>query len=64
MAAIGRAKVISGDYRMPPEAYFPAALDDGMTVWKATLKNSDPQRIALFGPLRRRAFGAQGQAGA
>ena len=31
MASFGRFKVISVDYRMPPEAYFPAALDDGMT---------------------------------
>ncbi|HKG85476.1 MAG TPA: alpha/beta hydrolase fold domain-containing protein [Beijerinckiaceae bacterium] len=34
---------------MPPEAYFPAALDDGMTVLKATLKNTDPGRVAIFG---------------
>ena len=32
MAGIGHFKVISIDYRMPPEAYFPAALDDAMTV--------------------------------
>jgi monoterpene epsilon-lactone hydrolase len=49
MAAFGRAKVISVDYRMPPEAYFPAALDDGMTVWKATLKTTPPKNIAIFG---------------
>jgi monoterpene epsilon-lactone hydrolase len=49
MAAFGRAKVISVDYRMPPEAYFPAALDDGMTVWKAALKNTPPRNIGIFG---------------
>jgi acetyl esterase/lipase len=49
MASLGRAKVISVDYRMPPEAYFPAALDDGMTVWKATLKTTAPRNIAIFG---------------
>src|SRR3954469_12576353 len=43
MAGIGGYKVISVDYRMPPEAYFPAALDDGMTVWKAMLKSNDPK---------------------
>ena len=32
MAGFGGFKVISVDYRMPPEAYFPAALDDGMAV--------------------------------
>lgn len=49
MAGFGRAKVISVDYRMPPEAYFPAALDDGMTVYKALLKTSNPKNIAIFG---------------
>lgn len=49
MAAFGRAKVISVDYRMPPEAYFPAALDDGMTVWKALLKDTPARNIGLFG---------------
>lgn len=32
MAGFGHFKVIAVDYRMPPEAYFPAALDDGMIV--------------------------------
>jgi epsilon-lactone hydrolase len=49
MAGIGHFKVISVDYRMPPEAYFPAALDDAMTVYKAALETSDPKNVAVFG---------------
>jgi monoterpene epsilon-lactone hydrolase len=49
MAAFGGFKVISVDYRMPPEAYFPAALDDAVTAWKAALKMADPKRMAVFG---------------
>jgi acetyl esterase/lipase len=49
MAGLGHFKVISVDYRMPPEGYFPAALDDAMTVYKAALKTSDPKNIAVFG---------------
>jgi epsilon-lactone hydrolase len=32
MAGFGGFRVLSVDYRMPPEAHFPAALDDGITV--------------------------------
>lgn len=49
MAGFGHFKVIAVDYRMPPEAYFPAALDDAMTVWKAALKQADPKNMAIFG---------------
>jgi epsilon-lactone hydrolase len=49
MAGFGRIKVISIDYRMPPEAVFPAALDDGITVWKAALKTMDARNMAIFG---------------
>jgi monoterpene epsilon-lactone hydrolase len=49
MAGLGHFKVISVDYRMPPEGYFPAALDDAMTVYKAALKTSDPKKMAVFG---------------
>jgi monoterpene epsilon-lactone hydrolase len=49
MAGFGHFKVIAVDYRMPPEAYFPAALDDGLTVYKNAIKTTDPKNIAIFG---------------
>jgi epsilon-lactone hydrolase len=49
MAGFGYVKVISVDYRMPPEAYFPAALDDGIAVYKAVSKMTSPKNIAIFG---------------
>ena len=49
MAGFGHYKVISVDYRMPPEAYFPAAVDDAITVYKAVLKNTPPKNIGVFG---------------
>jgi monoterpene epsilon-lactone hydrolase len=49
MAGFGHFKVIAVDYRMPPEAYFPAALDDSLTVYKNALKTTDPKNIAIFG---------------
>jgi len=42
-------KVIAVDYRMPPEAFFPAALDDGVTVYKAAIKMVPPANVAVFG---------------
>jgi acetyl esterase/lipase len=49
MAGLGHFKVISVDYRMPPEAYFPGALDDAMTVYQSVLKTSNPKNVAVFG---------------
>ena len=49
MAGLEHFKVISVDYRMPPEAYFPTAVDDVLTVLKAAEKTTDPKNIAVFG---------------
>ena len=49
MAGLGGFKVISVDYRMPPDAPYPAALDDAMTVWKAAVKMAEPKNMAIFG---------------
>ncbi|HLQ91743.1 MAG TPA: alpha/beta hydrolase [Xanthobacteraceae bacterium] len=49
MAGFGRFKVISVDYRMPPEATFPAALDDAIAVLKAAQAIVPPRNIAIFG---------------
>jgi monoterpene epsilon-lactone hydrolase len=49
MAGFGHFKVIAVDYRMPPEAYFPAALDDGLTVYKNAIRTTSPSNIAIFG---------------
>ncbi|WP_342361623.1 alpha/beta hydrolase [Terrarubrum flagellatum] len=49
MAGFGGFKVISVDYRMPPDAPYPAAMDDAMAVWKEAIKLAKPQNMAIFG---------------
>ena len=49
VAGFGHMKVIAVDYRMPPEAYFPAALDDAMTVYKAAVRMVPPRNVGVFG---------------
>lgn len=48
------AKVITLDYRLCPEAAFPAQIDDGMALWTHVQDNAaalgiDPRRVALAG---------------
>lgn len=49
MAGFGNYHVIAIDYRMPPTAYFPAALDDVVAVWKEALKTRKSSQMAMFG---------------
>lgn len=49
MAALGGYHVVSVDYRMPPDAPFPAGLDDATAVWRALLAQHDPKRMAVQG---------------
>ena len=49
IAGLGGFRVIAVDYRMPPEAYYPGALDDAMTVWKSIASRHDPRTCAWIG---------------
>ena len=49
MAGFGGFKVISVDYRMPPDYPFPAALDDAVAVYRELLKTTNPKNLGIFG---------------
>lgn len=49
MAGHGGFRVITPDFRMPPDYPFPAALDDIMAVYRALLAECDPRCMAIFG---------------
>ena len=49
MAGFGGFKVISVDYRMPPDFPYPAAQDDAVTVYRALLQTTEAKKIGIFG---------------
>ena len=49
IAAIGRVKVITVDYRQGPEHVFPAATDDVVAVYRELLKHYKPADVGIYG---------------
>lgn len=49
IAGHGGFRVVSVDYRMPPDAPYPAALDDCVTVWRELSKATPAANIAFAG---------------
>lgn len=49
MAGLGGYKVFEVDYRMPPDAPYPAAMDDAMAAYRAVLVMTDAQHVAVVG---------------
>lgn len=49
VAALGRVKVISIDYRLAPAAKFPDATEDVAAVYREVLKSTPASRIGVFG---------------
>ena len=49
IAAATRMRTTVVDYRMPPDHPFPAAVEDGVGVYRALLDRFDPTKIGIFG---------------
>jgi acetyl esterase/lipase len=59
VAAIGRIKVITVDYRQAPFYVYPAATEDVEAVYRELLKHHKPEQIGLYGCSAGGALAAQ-----
>ncbi|QGZ94940.1 alpha/beta hydrolase fold domain-containing protein [Terricaulis silvestris] len=59
IASLGRFKIITIDYRMAPEASFPAASEDVASVYQALLEDYRPENIGIFGCSAGAILGAE-----
>ncbi len=49
IAAVGRIKVLSIDYRLGPKHTFPAASEDVAAVYRELIKEYSPEKIGIYG---------------
>lgn len=59
IASLTKIPVIAVKYRLLPEHGFPAAVEDGLAVYRALLKTHNPQDIAIYGTSAGAVIGPQ-----
>jgi monoterpene epsilon-lactone hydrolase len=59
IAAMTGIEVVAVLYRFAPEHPFPAAVEDGLAVYKALLEKHDPANIAIYGTSAGAVIGPQ-----